>query len=33
MGEDEATEFLEDLLSDVSTVRVASPERDEVLVD
>jgi len=33
MGEDEATEFLEDLLSDVSHVRVASPDRDEVLVD
>ena len=33
MGEDEATEFLEDLLNDVSHVRVASPERDEVLVD
>ena len=33
MGEDEATEFLEELLSDVSQTRVASPDRDEVLVD
>ena len=33
MGEDEATEFLDELLNDVSHVRVASPDRDEVLVD
>ncbi len=33
MGEDEATEFLEELLNDVSHTRVACPDRDEVLID
>ncbi len=33
MGEEEATDFLEGLLDDVAQVRVANPDRGEMLVD
>ena len=33
MGEEEATDFLEGLLDDVAQVRIANPDRGEMLVD
>ena len=33
LGEEEATDFLEGLLDDVAQVRIANPDRGEMLVD